>query len=570
MLSLAIAVSTVWLSNVARDHLLAERDAVLSTAAESLAADLDKALRPSLQSLASMNAEEPAPGRAVAALKATHPEFEWVAWVDAAGRLVAQTEKPAPPPAADTGRWFERCPQGPWLGAVPQPSARPSALVLCTPLVDPQGRVLGVGAAKLPERWLATVAEAAWNRLKLDSQARALVIDPDQHVLVDHPPRLPASSPGEGSTSLLWTPGPLVLQRVDEGRRQVVVRAQPAEGSALRALGVQVLLMRPGETSLWEGGRVQQDIAWMSLGLSVVAALIGILLARRLTRRLTDLTAVVKRVGTDPWERIEPPPGRDEVSELGRAFRALLDSLRREHGALNALTVELEQRVQARTREVERLAADSRYAAVVRERLRLARDLHDTLAQSMMAMLAEIRMLRRLHTHDPSALAAELERAEQVAHDGLGAARAAIGEMRLNAVRDLGLGPALASALGRFADRTGLDVAYRSDEQAATFADDRAEVLFRIAEEALRNIVRHAGAAHVEVTLRAPEDGMIELTIRDDGVGFDPREAHPGHYGVVGMHEQAQLIDADLELDSQAGRGTTVRLRLRAGPDLQS
>jgi signal transduction histidine kinase len=201
--------------------------------------------------------------------------------------------------------------------------------------------------------------------------------------------------------------------------------------------------------------------------------------------------------------------------------------------------------VRARTREVERLAADSRYAAVVRERLRLARDLHDTLAHSMMEMLVEVRTLRMLHAHDAERLAGELERAEAVARDGLKEAREAVSQMRLNAVRDLGLGAALSSAVARLAERTGLDVRYEADPQAGSFADPRAETVFRIAEEALRNIDRHAHAAHVEVTLKDAGDGAIELVITDDGVGFDPEAGHPGHFGVTGIREQAQLIGAE-------------------------
>jgi signal transduction histidine kinase len=224
--------------------------------------------------------------------------------------------------------------------------------------------------------------------------------------------------------------------------------------------------------------------------------------------------------------------------------------------------------VQARTREVERLAADSRYAAVVRERLRFARDLHDTLAHSMMEMLVEVRTLRMLHAHDPQRLAAELERAEEVAREGLKEARDAVGQMRLNAVRDLGLGAALSGATSRFAERTGLDVRYRADPQAASFADERAETVFRIAEEALRNIDRHAHAAHVDVALLDAGEGEIELSIGDDGVGFDPESAYPGHFGLTGIREQAQLIGAELELDSRPGTGVRLRLRLRVGPEL--
>ena len=247
-----------------------------------------------------------------------------------------------------------------------------------------------------------------------------------------------------------------------------------------------------------------------------------------------------------------------------------MTALREEREELDSLMRELEERVAARTREVERLAADNRYAAVVRERLRLARDLHDTLAHSMMEMLAEVRTLRLLHAHDPAKLAAEIERAEQVAQQGLQEARQAVSQMRLNSVRDLGLGAALRSAVSRFADRTGLDVRFSADPVAASFADARAEGVFRIAEEALRNIDRHAQASHVEVTLKDTGDAQIELLVSDDGVGFDAESAHPGHYGLVGIREQAQLIDAELELRSQPGRGATLRLMLGVGPEMRA
>ena len=481
LLSLAIAVAMVWVSNAARDHLLAGRDAALVNAAEAMAAELDTALGARLQ----------------------------------ASRDGLSTLRPE----------------------------------------------------------LAAIVGQARDRVQLDRRFRALLVDEEQRVLVDSRASRSSSAPSaseDAAATPVLTHGEAVLQRLDTGQRQVAVQARTDQRPALRRLGLQLMLVRPSEETLWQGGEMQRQIAWMTLGVSLVAALVGIAFARRLTRRLTRLTAAVRRVGTNPGERLDPPAGQDEVSALGHAFGTLLDSLRHERDALNTLTAELEQRVQARTREVERLAADSRYAAVVRERLRLARDLHDTLAHSMMAMLAEIRTLRMLHAHDPNALAAELERAERVAHDGLNEARDAIGQMRLNAVRDLGLGPALGSAVGRFADRTGVAVSYASDPCAASFADSRAEVVFRIAEEALRNIDRHAHASHVGVTLRDGDDATIELTIEDDGVGFDPASLHPGHYGLVGIREQAQLMDAELSLTSAARRGTTLRLRLRVGPELRS
>jgi signal transduction histidine kinase len=216
---------------------------------------------------------------------------------------------------------------------------------------------------------------------------------------------------------------------------------------------------------------------------------------------------------------------------------------------------------------VERLAEESRYAAIVRERLQIARDLHDTLAHSMMAMLSEVRLLRKLQLHDPNSLADELARAEQVAQAGMNEARSAIAQMRVNSVRDTGLGPALSKAVERFKDRTGLNVELVADTAAARFGDERAEVIFRITEEALRNIERHAAAANVRITLRSVDTAQLELRVEDDGVGFDPLASRPGHFGLIGLREQAQLIGAVLEIKSAPNQGTLLRLTLRVAPE---
>ena len=215
---------------------------------------------------------------------------------------------------------------------------------------------------------------------------------------------------------------------------------------------------------------------------------------------------------------------------------------------------------------MERLAEESRYAAIVRERLKIARDLHDTLAHSMMAILSEIRLLRRLHSRDPAALAGELQRAEQIAHQGLTEARSAITQMRANAVRETGLGPALASAFERFIDHTGLSGEFSADAEAARFGDERGEAFLRIAQEALRNIERHAMATRVIVQLQMINGTHVELRIQDNGVGFDPQTLLPGHYGIIGLREQAELIGAELTIDSRRNEGTMISVSLPLSP----
>jgi signal transduction histidine kinase len=312
---------------------------------------------------------------------------------------------------------------------------------------------------------------------------------------------------------------------------------------------------------------LQARIAAVLLGLGLIAALLGMLLALRITRGLDAIARSADAIRAGAAREIVVPRGRNEAARLGRTLDELLTSLQRERSALQELNAELDQRVAARTREVERLAEQERYAAVVRERLKIARDLHDTLAHSMMAMLTEVRLLKRLANADPGALAEELTRAEEAAHQGLKEARAAIAQMRFNPVRDSGLAAALDDLVRMFSERSGIPVDFTTDVQPGAYADERAESLFRIAEEALHNVERHANATRVTISLREPAGGNgLTMTISDDGIGFDPEATRPGHYGLAGLREQALLIGASLAIQSAPQMGTTIRVALPLAP----
>jgi signal transduction histidine kinase len=338
----------------------------------------------------------------------------------------------------------------------------------------------------------------------------------------------------------------------------LVSRAPIGGDNELASLGWQVQLGEPSARVYLRADAVAYRILWISLGLGAITALFGVQAARQLTQRLRRLTLSVTQVGADENARLDVPAGVDEVARLGSAFARILGDLQEERR-------ELERRVAVRTREVERLAAESRYASIVRERLQIARDLHDTLAHSMMAMLSEIRLMRRLHQRDPQALGEELQRAEEVAHNGLIEVRKAIPQMRSSAVRETGLGPALAAALNHFIDRTGITGEFAADPEAARFGDERGETFLRIAQEALRNVERHAQAMRVSVALSIAGARLV-LSIVDDGVGFDPARIAPGHFGLIGLREQAELIGGELCIDSRLDQGTTITLAVSLAP----
>jgi PAS domain S-box-containing protein len=267
--------------------------------------------------------------------------------------------------------------------------------------------------------------------------------------------------------------------------------------------------------------------------------------------------------GSVRWARVSSTAVHDAAGRFAYAIRVVEDITERKQAeiALRELNLTLERRVEARTREIERMGEANRRAAIIRERLRMARDLHDTLAHSLLALLSQIRLIRKLMGRDPAAVEAELARAEEAAHEGLAQARAAVEELRYQAIGEEGLGPALERLAARLRAKTSLEITLHVDPAATGLEDGQAEVLYRIAEEAVHNVERHSAAEHMDVSVRVDRlngAGHLTLTVADNGAGFDPGAVPSGHYGLLGMREQAALIGAELRVDSAPGQGTRV------------
>ncbi len=599
-LSLGFAViAAVWLGSMTREGLLQQHCRQLALDADQLANTLDQALGTRVQSLQTIaailgtNADFTVPQAArtvLAQLRSTYPEMAWIGFADSTGTVVASTDRDDEGRQATSRRWFQQGVQSLYIAeSVGQATGEPHGagdaagrardIDIAVPIGNAPARPVGVVDARLDGNWLQGLAVEMRRALRQQGAPEALILDRDHRVLVGpeeavgkawqveashaiEPVDAAATAPGQGAAT------PTVrLERLADGRMIIAAAIEPRTRGVLSALGWTFQLIEPAARADQRADRLWSQIVWVCLAMGSVAALAGVAISRRLTRRLALLSRSVDAVGSGTESRIAVPGGVDEVSRLGLAFSGLLDALQKEKAALGELSADLERRVATRTREVERLARESRYAAVVRERLKIARDLHDTLAHSMMAMLAEVRLLKKLHDRDPAALAAELAHAEQVAHEGLIEARASITKMRFNPVRDVGLGAALADSLKRFSERTGLPVETDFDPTAASFAEETAEAVFRIAEEALRNIERHANASTVKAALRHVGAGQLALSIEDDGIGFDTDGVNTGHYGLVGMREQAQLIGARLAIRSEPMKGTLLHLEFSAGVD---
>jgi two-component system sensor histidine kinase UhpB len=273
-------------------------------------------------------------------------------------------------------------------------------------------------------------------------------------------------------------------------------------------------------------------------GLAVLIT-VNLVLMRRAFAPLARLSSLMNAI--DPLEpgRRLPVLGPDsEVTQLTDAFNAMLDRL-----------------------ETER--RESGYRALVAEaaeRRRVAAELHDEIGQRLTALLLQIDRLSRGAEPDrreefASTLAATKETLEGVR----GLAR----RLRPEVLDELGLAPALRNLCDRIEKSTGVVIRRRLDMNLPPLTPDAELVVYRVAQEALTNVVRHAhsDAADVEMTAR---DGEVELLVRDAGVGVGEHTAEDSSGGIRGMRERALLIGARLEVVSADGGGTEIRLHIPA------
>jgi PAS domain S-box-containing protein len=199
------------------------------------------------------------------------------------------------------------------------------------------------------------------------------------------------------------------------------------------------------------------------------------------------------------------------------------------------------------------------------ERRRIAREMHDQFGEQLTALALRIRTLKdacgdhdewRAHVESIEAIAQRLDR--DVDH--------LIWELRPTALDDLGLRAALANYVRDWSNRIGISAKlHTSGLLDDRLSSDAETALYRIAQEALTNVAKHARAEHVDILLERRADHVM-LIIEDDGLGFDPAAAEgTGQgFGLLGMQERAGLIGATLEIESSAGKGTTVLVRMAA------
>lgn len=212
--------------------------------------------------------------------------------------------------------------------------------------------------------------------------------------------------------------------------------------------------------------------------------------------------------------------------------------------------------------ENARLLAAAQEKAALEERQRLARELHDSVSQALYGIALGARAARTALERDIRRAAEPLDYVLSLAEAGLAEMRALILELRPESLESEGLVAVLDKQVVALRTRHPLLIDTDLGDEPAASGEVK-QTVYRIAQEALHNAVKHARATRAELTLRASAE-ELELAVRDDGVGFDPNGSFPGHLGLRSMCERAATLGGTLEIDSAPGAGTTIRARIPA------
>ena len=313
---------------------------------------------------------------------------------------------------------------------------------------------------------------------------------------------------------------------------------------------------------------------------------LGLLLAWLTTRQvvspLTSLTAITRRIAAGDLSTPVPQAGRDEVRDLAASFETMRRQLQGTHAELATANRELERRVQERTAELELRHADlasatrllqereaertilleKTIAAQEEERRRVARDLHDAVGQLLSTLVVRLMALESQASVADSSVAQELAELRALTSRTVGEVRRMIVDLRPELLDDMGLPAALEWYAEQVLGKQGVAISFDVATVGGRLSPQVELVVFRVLQEAINNIVKHAEAHQVRISLRRERDDLVG-TVTDDGKGFEsPRGGAAAGVGLIGMRERVALLGGGLQIRSAPGQGTRLHFRV--------
>jgi signal transduction histidine kinase len=237
---------------------------------------------------------------------------------------------------------------------------------------------------------------------------------------------------------------------------------------------------------------------------------------------------------------------------LGYVVTRLVQSQREQRASLAKANLKLVQH-----------AATLEQLTISRERNRLSRELHDTLAHTLSGFAVQLDALLSVWEPIPERPKQILSQMLETTRSGLDETRRALKALRASPLDDMGLALAVRALAEDFADRQNFSLILNIPENLDDLSPEIEQCYYRVAQEGLENIARHAGANQVELQIHQ-HTSKLTMSLQDDGVGFDPAATMSEHqYGIQGMRERAELIGAELSIESEPSRGTKLVLQTK-------
>jgi signal transduction histidine kinase len=291
----------------------------------------------------------------------------------------------------------------------------------------------------------------------------------------------------------------------------------------------------------------------------IAASLLASLYARNFLRPIRNMALAVRQIGKGHFDTKIPVETSDDVGRLAGAFNHMTASLNRKNEENSHLVKELQDKEQLRLRLISQL-----FTAREDERRRISRELHDETSQSMVSILTYLRIVMD-RTEDVT-VKDLIRDVRDLTKDTLESLRHLAVNLHPPLLEDLGLVVAMEKYLDSFRRaQPDMHVTFTSEGDFSNLSRPAALLCYRMMQEGLTNIIRHANATAVSITMYVTADQLI-LSISDNGVGFSADTAEQArldnHLGLVSMRERAGLLNGSFHISSKNGEGTTLTITL--------
>ncbi len=326
-----------------------------------------------------------------------------------------------------------------------------------------------------------------------------------------------------------------------------------------RLLGVLLtdIPMAPMELALTDD--LRENLLWSAIALLVAIIVANVTISRFMLRRLSKMAAAMADLGHGqlPSQLAEGPP--DEIGQLAHAFNRMAQQVQTRESENSKLSGDLRRQSGQQRELLKQLIS-----AQEDERRRVARELHDQLGQFLAGLALQTGALERLISQEPSRALEQLSHIRSLTTETTERMYNLILDLRPSVLDDLGLVAAVRAYSERLLAGTGITMEMNVGELSERLPPEYETVLYRVYQEAFVNIVRHANATHIQITL-ACHTGEFRGQISDDGQGFDPEQVKPDGQsrhglGLLGMQERLHQCQGRLEIVSRPGQGTQLSI----------